>query len=48
MTERQEDTLRGRIDRAASELAREIERREPATVTDPFALTTSFEDLLAG
>ena len=40
--------LRGRIDRAAGELAREIERREPATVQDPFALTTSFEDLLAG
>jgi FMN reductase len=40
--------LRARIDRAAAELAREIERREPATVTDPFALTASFEDLLAG
>ncbi|MET8152137.1 FMN reductase [Actinoplanes sp. NPDC049668] len=40
--------LRGRIDRAAGELAREIDRREPATVADPFALTTSFEDLLAG
>jgi len=40
--------LRGRIDRAAGELAREIERREPATVQDPFALTTSFEELLAG
>jgi len=40
--------LRGRINRAAGELAREIERREPATVQDPFALTTSFEDLLAG
>ena len=40
--------LRGRIDRAAGELAREIERREPVTVQDPFALTTSFEDLLAG
>jgi FMN reductase len=41
-----EGALRGRIDRAAAELAREIDRREPATVTDPFALTTSFEDLL--
>ena len=40
--------LRGRVDRAAAELAREVERREPATVADPFALTTSFEDLLAG
>jgi FMN reductase len=39
--------LAGRIDRAAAELAREISRREPAVVTDPFALTTSFEDLLA-
>jgi FMN reductase len=39
--------LRGRIDRAAAELAREIDRRDPAVVTDPFALTASFEDLLA-
>jgi FMN reductase len=43
-----EGALRGRIDRAAAELVREIDRREPATVADPFALTTSFEDLLAG
>jgi FMN reductase len=43
-----EDALRGRIDRAAAELAREVDRREPATVADPFALTTSFADLLAG
>jgi len=43
-----EGQLRGRINRAAGELAREIERREPATVQDPFALTTSFEELLAG
>jgi FMN reductase len=43
-----EGQLRGRINRAAQELAREIERREPATVEDPFALTTSFADLLAG
>ncbi|MEU8242699.1 FMN reductase [Actinoplanes missouriensis] len=41
-----EGPLRGRIDRAAAELAREVERREPAVVTDPFALTSSFEDLL--
>jgi FMN reductase len=39
--------LRDRIERAAGELAREVHRREPAPVTDPFALTTSFEDLLA-
>ncbi|MBG0564833.1 FMN reductase [Actinoplanes aureus] len=41
-----EGPLRGRIDRAAAELAREIDRREPVTVTDPFALTASFEDLM--
>ena len=41
-----EGPLRGRIERAAAELAREIERREPAVVTDPFALTTDFEDML--
>jgi FMN reductase len=40
--------LRDRISRAAGELAREIDRREPVTVADPFALTTSFEELLAG
>ena len=43
-----EGQLRGRINRAAAELAREIDRREPVTVQDPFALTTSFEELLAG
>lgn len=41
-----EGPLRGRIDRAATELAREMARREPATVNDPFALTESFEDML--
>ena len=46
--EEAEGSLRGRVDRAAAELAREVEWREPATVADPFALTTSFEDLLAG
>ena len=46
--EEAEGSLRGRVDRAAAELAREVDRREPATVADPFALTTSFEDLLAG
>ncbi len=39
-------TLRSRITRAAGELARELERREPVTVTDPFALTVNFADLL--
>lgn len=39
--------LRDRIERAAGELAREVDRRELAPVADPFALTTSFEDLLA-
>jgi FMN reductase len=43
-----EGQLRGRINRAAGELAREVASREPATVEDPFALTTSFEELLAG
>jgi FMN reductase len=43
-----EGQLRGRIRRSALELAREIDRREPAVVEDPFALTTSFADLLAG
>ncbi|WP_229076631.1 FMN reductase [Actinoplanes sp. DH11] len=41
-----EGPLRGRIERAATELAREVERREPAVVTDPFALTSNFEDML--
>ena len=39
--------LRDRIDRAAGELADQVDRRAPAPVPDPFALTTSFEDLLA-
>jgi FMN reductase len=43
-----EGQLRGRVLRAGDELAREIARRQPAEVADPFALTTSFEDLLAG
>jgi FMN reductase len=42
------DALRGRIRRAARELAEQVERRDPARVADPFALTTSFEQLLAG
>jgi FMN reductase len=40
--------LRERIERAAGELAREVSRREPARAADPFALTTSFEEMLAG
>jgi len=40
-------TLRTRITRATAELAQELSRREPAKLTDPFALTTSFEDLLS-
>ncbi len=43
-----EGALRSRTERAAEELAREVDRREPVTVADPFALTTSFEQLLAG
>lgn len=43
-----EGQLVRRIERAAGELAREISYRSPAEVADPFALTTSFEDLLAG
>ena len=39
-------TLRSRITRAADELARELERRDPVSVIDPFALTVNFEDLL--
>jgi FMN reductase len=45
-TDSAEGTLRARIDRAAGELTRELEHRDPVPVTDPFALTTSFEDLL--
>ncbi|GAA2637039.1 FMN reductase [Paractinoplanes durhamensis] len=39
-------TLRSRVDRAAAELARELSRRDPVSVIDPFALTVNFEDLL--
>jgi len=39
-------SLRARIQRAARELAAEIARREPKTIADPFALTTSFDELL--
>ncbi|WP_213452287.1 FMN reductase [Rhizomonospora bruguierae] len=40
--------LNARIGRAGRELADQIARREPAAPADPFALTTSFEELLAG
>jgi FMN reductase len=40
--------LRGRIERAARELAEQMDRREPRAPADPFALTTSFDQLLAG
>ncbi|MGX7673631.1 FMN reductase [Plantactinospora sp. DSM 117369] len=41
-------TLRGRIDRAARELAEQVARREPAEAVDPFRLTTTFDQLLTG
>jgi len=40
-------SLRRRIVRAAGELAGEVARRDPATVSDPFELTADFESLLA-
>ncbi|MEO3781125.1 FMN reductase [Micromonospora sp. B11E3] len=40
--------LRGRIMRAAAELAEQVRRRPAAVPPDPFALTTSFDELLAG
>jgi FMN reductase len=40
--------LQSRIARAAAELARELGRRAPVTVSDPFALTSDFEELLSG
>ncbi|MEV0726073.1 FMN reductase [Micromonospora purpureochromogenes] len=41
--------LRGRILRAAAELADQVERRPPSTgPVDPFALTTDFAQLLGG
>ena len=39
--------LPARIERAGRELQALVEAREPVVVKDPFALTTSFEDLLA-
>ncbi|SBT40191.1 FMN reductase [Micromonospora narathiwatensis] len=44
-----EGALRARIRRAGGELAEQVDRRPTAPgPADPFALTTSFEDLLAG
>ncbi|MEU3454320.1 FMN reductase [Micromonospora sp. NPDC006766] len=44
-----EGALRARIRRAGAELAEQVDRRPAGTgPADPFALTTSFEDLLAG
>lgn len=43
-----EGQLRARITRAGGELAREIERRDPVRVSDPFALTMSLQDMLDG
>lgn len=40
--------LQTRIVRAARELAAEVARREPVQTADPFELTTSFDQLLAG
>ena len=41
-----EPSLRTRIDRASRELAELVEHYKPVAPADPFALTTSFEDLL--
>jgi FMN reductase len=46
--DRSEGALRGRIQRAGRELAELMERRDSTTVADPFALSTTFEQLLAG
>ncbi|ASW57095.1 FMN reductase [Plantactinospora sp. KBS50] len=40
--------LQGRIERAAGELAALVAEQEPAAAPDPFALTTSFDELIAG
>ncbi|MFK3982434.1 FMN reductase [Micromonospora sp. NPDC050397] len=46
-TESVQGGLANRINRAAGELAAQIDQREPATVTDPFANPTPFTELLA-
>jgi FMN reductase len=43
-----EDSLVHRIDRAAGELAREVDRRDKPANNDPFDNPTPFEHLLAG
>ncbi|MGS2617156.1 FMN reductase [Micromonospora sp. LZ34] len=43
-----QSSLVRRIDRAAGELAREVDRRNKRSQTDPFADPTPFEQLLAG
>ncbi|WP_229398551.1 FMN reductase [Micromonospora okii] len=43
-----EGALRARIVRAAGELADQVRPRPAAAPPDPFALTTSFDELLAG
>jgi FMN reductase len=43
-----EGALHDRIRQAARELAAQMALRDPATVADPFALTTTFDDLIAG
>jgi FMN reductase len=40
--------LAGRIDRAARELAEQMERRERRVVRDPFDLPVTFDQMLAG
>ncbi|PPK90786.1 FMN reductase [Kineococcus xinjiangensis] len=42
-----EGALAERIERAGAELAAQVALHEPAAAPDPFALTTSFEQLLA-
>ncbi|MEU7867714.1 FMN reductase [Dactylosporangium sp. NPDC049140] len=42
------DTLHERVRRAGAQLAALVSERGPVEVADPFALTTSFEDLLGG
>ena len=37
-----------RASRAAGELAREVQRREPRSPADPFSVTTPFEEMLRG
>ena len=41
-----DSALRGRLRRAGRELSDQMVRRDEREVTDPFALTTTFEDLL--